>query len=464
MTDTLDIEQARRRSVTQGDVEEARSGSMPLTILMGPLGLLSEIPGLQAHGQLGLPSPGSKARDVLLSLAPTFEPSWAGAQFKAISKQAALGFRLEDATDSERRIKFGQKLLIGYDGSYVAGVQRGLQDFLNTNTGMVVEIARVSNARGSRVAGLFHLDALRCFRTADPARPILYQNWRGEYHLLDEENIIAISDLPSPRVEMRGMGQCAADRAWATIIKLAGVEIYFREKITGARNLAIHIIRGLSWDKLNSALSTSEEAHAERGFILYKGSTIIPYQQDNELQLITIPLAEVPDGFSVEEERKDARKVYAWNIGLNPDELVERPAGLNSGLSAQVADESAEGQGLAAWRKAWELAITHKVLPGSTTFYLATNDMRDKKLKADWQKSAIDAAGALVERQILSGPQALNWLVDQGVLEKALLPQDVTPAGVVTDNEKVPTGGDAPVQAQALLAQAQPPVPQERMV
>jgi hypothetical protein len=54
--------------------------------------------------------------------------------------------------------------------------------------------------------------------------------------------------------------------------------------------------------------------------------------------------------------------------------------------------------------------------------------------------------------------------VDQGVLEKALLPQDVTPAGVVTDNEKVPTGGDAPVQAQALLAQAQPPVPQERMV
>lgn len=440
MTDLLDIAEARKRSLTKDDSIPATQGAF--TVLMGPIGLLSGVPGLAQHGQFALPPIGSVQRDQLLAMTPYFETMWSAVLFKLISKKVAQGFRVEDSDDSARRVKQAQSLILSYDGGYASGLQRGLRDYLTTNMGMVVEKARVSNARGSRIAGLFHLDALRCYATADPNKPLVYWSYYGGYHLLDAEDVIRITDMPSPRVEMRGYGQCAADRAWNAILKLAAVEVYFLEKITGTRNLAIHLVSGISDAQLTDALNTSNEGRAARGFVLYKGSTIIPMlDTEKPPTLITIPLAEVPDGFDVTEERKDAYKRYAHCAGMNVDDLVERPAGLNSGLSAQVADEAAAGQGMAAFDKQLELALSHTVLPGSTTFYLGNGeDWRDAKAKADAQKARADVLKTYVDAGSISPYQMLQAAVDEGDLPAAYLPQDVTDAGVISDNDKLVSG------------------------
>jgi hypothetical protein len=331
MMTAADVEQARKRSVTRQDAIPATAAA-PFTILMGPVGLLSGIPGIAQYGQFALPPQGSIGRDRLLSQTPGFETMWAAVIFKLISKKVAQGFRIEDADDSQRRIKAAQQLVLGYDGSYASGLQRGLQDYLLTDMGMVVEKARQSSARGSRIAGLFHLDALRCYPTGDPQKPIVYWSYYGGYHLLDAEDVIRITDMPSPRVEMRGYGFCSASRAWATILKLAAVEVYFREKITGTRNLAIHFVTGVSDRMMRDALNTSEDARDQRGFVLYKGSTIIPIlDMSSQPTVVTIPLAEVPDGYNVTEEREDAYKRYAHSTGANVEDFVQSPAGLNTG-------------------------------------------------------------------------------------------------------------------------------------
>lgn len=444
MSDQLsqaDIEQARKRSVTQQDAIPATAAA-PFTILMGPVGLLSGIPGIAQYGQFALPPSGSIVRDRLLSQTPGFETMWSAAIFKSISKKIAQGFRIEDADDSQRRIKQAQQLVLGYDGSYASGLQRGMQDYLLTDMGMIVEKARQSSARGSRVAGLFHLDALRCYPTGDPAKPIVYWSYYGGYHLLDAEDVIRITDMPSPRVELRGYGMCSASRAWATILKLAAVEVYFREKITGTRNLAIHIVNGVSDKQMRDALNSSEEMRNERGFVLYKGSTIIPMTEMAATPtVVTIPLAEVPDGFNVAEERTDAYRRYAHSIGMNVEEFVPAAAGLNTGLSTQIRDEGIAGQGMAAFDKNWELALTHTVLPGSTTFYMGTNeDWRDQKMKADAQKARADMLAVYVQNGALSPMQMLNAGVDSGDLDQAFLPDDATEAGDINDNEKLISG------------------------
>lgn len=446
MTDLIaDVEDARKRSVTRQDTLPAQNGAF--TVLLGPVGLLSAIPGIAQYGQFALPPQGSRVRDQLLSSTLAFETMWSALIFKLISKKVAQGFRIEDADDSARRVKQAQQLILGYDGSYATGLQRGLQDYLLTDMGMVVEKARVSNARGARIAGLFHLDALRCYPTGDPNKPIVYWSYYGGYHLLDAEDVIRIVDMPSPRVELRGYGFCAASRAWATIIKLAAVEVYFREKITGTRNLAIHIVNGISDVQLRDALNTSEDAREQRGFVLYKGSTIIPMLKNEAPTVVTIPLAEVPDGFDVTEERRDAYKRYAHSAGANVDDFVERPAGLNSGLSAQIQDEATAGQGMAAFDKNWELALTHTTLPGSVTFYMGTgDDWRDQKMQADAKKARADMWAVYVANGAISPMQMLNAAVDAGDLNAAFLPQDATESGVVDDNEKLISG-----ERQALL-------------
>jgi hypothetical protein len=258
---------------------------------------------------------------------------------------------------------------------------------------------------------------------------------------------------------MRGYGFCSASRAWATILKLAAVEVYFREKITGTRNLAIHFVTGVSDRMMRDALNTSEDARDQRGFVLYKGSTIIPIlDMSSQPTVVTIPLAEVPDGYNVTEEREDAYKRYAHSTGANVEDFVQSPAGLNTGLSTQIRDEANAGQGMAAFDKNWELALTHTTLPGSTVFYMGTNeDWREQTMQAQAEKARADKLKVYVDAGALSPMQMLNAAVDAGDLDQAYLPKDATEAGNVDDNEKL-VGGQAQARLPVItpLPSAQP--------
>ncbi len=144
--------------------------------------------------------------------------------------------------------------------------------------------------------------------------------------------------------------------------------------------------------------------------------------------------------------------------GANVEEFVPAPGGLNTGLSTQIRDEANAGQGMASFDKNWELALTHTTLPGSTTFYMGTNeDWRDQKMKADAEKARADKLKVYVDAGALSAMQMLNAAVDAGDLDQAFLPKDATEAGDINDNEKLITG-DAQARMPVItpLPSAQP--------
>lgn len=452
----------RRHSVTRDDVVATTRGAVPLTVVVGPAdlrwgGLLEGVQGAN-----GLPRYGSRARDQILADSTLIENMWAAAVGLAISKQAAIGWTVEDDAQSDIRIKRAQDLLLAFDGGYVAGLSRHLRDYLLTNNGAFVEIVRASNARGSRVLGLMHLDSLRCWRTADPAYPVLYQSRYGELHRLPAENVIALADLPSARADAYGYGQCAADRAWSTIMQRAAVETYVREKVTGTRNLALHFITNVNADRLREALNATEADQAQRGFVLYRGSTIVPMLGGGGGEtptLITIPLAEIPDGFDIDLARHAANQLYANALGIPVQDIEPLSGqGLGTGTQTVILAEAAQGHGLAAWRRAWQQAVTHRVLPASTTFAFAGNDIRDRQARAGVLAQVAGAVGGLVAQGILRPDQALNVLVDEGVIDRAYLPQDVTPGAVLADTDK-PLGAEADATNATAAAPAALPTP-----
>jgi hypothetical protein len=453
MTDESDV---LRKSVTENDTTTAHS-SGPVSVFVGPANVSAfwnGTGGLIGHiaGATGLPYNGAKRADVILAESVLVEDMWASAIFKAISKQMALGFTIADKTESTRRLRQAQQLLLNFDGNYEYGLSRHLRDFLTTDNGAFIEIVRQSSAAGSKVIGLRHLDSLRCYRTGDPERPVVYVDRAGVQHVMRSEDVIFFSDMPSPRMEMYGIGICAARRAFSTILKVVAMETYFREKVSGSRNLAIHIVNGITAQQLEGALNTAETAQRGKGFVVYRGSTLIPMLKDEPPALVTIPLAEIADGFNVEQERRNAYLTYANAIGVFVGEVQPlSQQGLGTGMQSVVLADMSEGTGLAAWRKLFSNAITHRVLTTNTTFAFATSDYQERLQRADGLAKMGTALKTLIESQILSNSQALNVLVDEQYLPREFLQTDQTAGGAVVDTDAV--SNDMPVETETINGQ-----------
>jgi hypothetical protein len=449
---------AIKKSVTRDDGQRVtQSGGF--TVVVGPstwgqflgAGLLEGI-----KGATGLPPYGTKAADAILSETPMIENMWASALSTAISKQTSLGFEIEDTTESARRIKQAQELMLNLDGNYTSGLAKVLRDYLTTDNGGFIEIVRSSSAAGSKVVGLMHLDSLRCYRTGDPKFPLIYVDMRGRQHVMRADDVLMFADTPSPRTEHYGMGISAARRAFETILKLTAIETYVREKVSGRRNLAIHIVNGITSDQLGQALNSSAAMQDQKGYVVYNGSTIIPMIRNETPSIATIPLAEIPDGFDANTERSDAYLRYANALGIFVGEIQPLSGqGLGTGTQTVVLEEAAEGRGLAGFRKQFAHAITHQVFPSAVTFHFAVSDQKDRKAKADTLSAWAGALKPLVEMQVISPAQALNVLVDDGYLPREFLATDETAGGVVTDSENVETTAQAAQIADQAQAEAQ---------
>lgn len=425
----------RRHSVTARDTYDRAGG--PVTIMLGPSswgGVLSSGLLEGVKGATGLPPYGTKSADAILAETPLIENMWASAVNTTLSKQVAIGFQITDTTKNARRIDKAKQIMLDFDGSYSLGLSKHVRDFLTTDNGAFIEIIRASNARGSRIVGLAHLDSLRTYRTNDSDYPVIYQDYRGEFHRLRHEEVIMLSDMPSARVEHRGLGMCAARRAFETILKMCAIETYVREKVSGSRNLAIHIVNGITDMQLRDALMSSQEAQSQRGFVVYKGSTIIPMLKSENPSVVTIPLAEVPDGFNADSERKDAYLRYANALGVFVGEIQPLSGqGLGTGTQTVVLEEAAEGRGMAAWRRAFTLALTHHVFPTTTTFTFASNDVRDKKMRIDTLSMASGAIRNFLDTGVLTADQIRNYLVDEEIFPQEFLQFDVTSTSSSSD-------------------------------
>jgi hypothetical protein len=419
----------RNNSVTKRDyVPSADQGVFAWTIYD---------PGAMASPTPQLPYHGTRERDRILTATLDLEDMWSSAVNKAVTKIAVRGYEVSDNDDSTRRTEAGQALARDFDGpaEYRAGMAKVVQDFLLTDNGWFVEVARASDKPGAKVQALYHLDSFRCYRTGNLDYPVLYLDWDGVFHKLRADQVIYGSDMPSPRARMFGKGRCAASRAFQTIVKLSAVETYFREKITGSRALALHFVTGVSKQQLLDAMESGEAEKVRRGHVVYKGAVMIPIQTDQAINIATIDLASVPDGFDVDLERKDAYLRYANALGVPVQDIQPLSGqGLGTGTQTIVLDEAAEGQGLAYFVKDFEDKINHLVMPKQTIFQIKVNDVRDQQAKATLDKAKADMLVALLAGGVISQQMALQMAVDDGIVPPEFLPQDVTPAGMLTDS------------------------------
>lgn len=433
---------------------------------------------------IDLPPRWSRTGDYILASTVDHNDMWAEAVGKAISKKIAQGWQVKDNAKSEQRTKRYQQILLNANKGKGWGHFLGqhLLDYLTTNNGAFIEIIWSSpRARyapdGSlkpigRVLGIQHLDSARCTRLTDDDLyqyrahvafrygidevdvtaanfPVLYTDMRGRGHLLWRWQVIDLVDMPSGRIEHRGTGLCAAARAYHTIHKMAGLERYVAEKITGERVLEIHLVNGIQAEQMSEALESAAEQQRAKRYQKYRGVVVIPALAMNApIGGYRIPIAEVPDGFTAKDEREEERIKYATALGIPVRDLQPAPAGLNSGATALIEAERAEGTGLAAWDKQFEHGLNQWVFPETTEFGWDEGSLRDEENKAKVSKLRADTRTVMITAGEISAKQALQMAADAGDVPEEFLAVDETPQDSLDDDDKAITPEERQEAAQ----------------
>lgn len=433
-----------QRSVTKNDWNDRPYPGAFHFMLPGPMSAAQDLPPFW-----------SIARDWMLYSTLYRESMWSAAISIAISKVVAMGFDID--SEIPLRAKRAQNLFLNMDAGkgYVSGLQKHLQSFCLTGNGGPIEIVRASSAAGSRILGLVPLDTFRATRTGDPDIPIIYQDRRGGWHEMRDYDVMLLSDMPDQSDTWFGLGHCAAERAYRTILKLESIERYVYEKVSGQRALSLYFVNGVMPGQVQMAVDTAKSDAQAKGIVTYLGATIIPLAGDIPVDVKEVPLAELPDGFNRKEEWDIALNTYARCLGIAVQDLQPLSGqGLGTGTQSQVLDEAAKGQGLAAWRQMFEHAVNEYALDDKTTFAIRTSDIRDREREA---KVSLDFATTMSAWFAMGMPygQIVNYAVDNDQLPPEYRVEgDLTPGEIISDDEK-PDQLDADAETAA-ANQAQP--------
>lgn len=415
------------------------------------------VDGGYGRGAAGLPPHWSMARDVILAATPFLSDFWDSALRTAVNQIIVRQFTVKDSEDSARRLERSQGMLLDFGGPamYSESLSQVAADFFTTDNGGWCEVEHEGRTRSGKPAGrpiaLHHLDSLRVWRTGNREYPAVYVDLQGQYHRMHASTVFSIVDQPSARLGLWGVGRSAASSNWRTILLAGALEQYLLEKVSGSRALALHFVKGVSRQRLDDAAHTSDEAQAQKGQVIYKGAVIIPVLDD--VQVATVDLAGIPDGFQAAELRQLIALNTALALGMPYTDIATLQGGqFGTGTQSQVIDESRKGRGVESFVRQWERKLNRLVLPKRTTVDMFGIDVRDQKAEADVKTAEATYVKTLIEAGVASAQQAGNYLADAGMWPAEFVQEDATTGGALTDS-----GQDSKVAGEAEPGQAPAP-------
>lgn len=394
------------------------------------------------------PSNFFNSRDRVLLSTPKHEAQWANALAIATTQIAAWDWAVE--SDIPLRRKRAQQVLQNSTAGIFVGMvpllTAHLRGFLTTGIG-VVEIERETSAYSSRVKALHHLNPLRCRLTDDPKFPVLYIDKHSQVHKLPFHDVLLFGDQIDPSLGEIDGPESAAVRAYRKIALMAAIDKYIYEKVTGKRPLAIHFIQGLTETRLQEGIASTQHDRERNGGGIYMGAAAVPVPGDIPVNIVSIPLAEMPDGFDPQNLRDDAYIAYANAIGLDVNDIDPRLAqrqSLGSGAQALILDRKSKGKGLTAWRKQWIENLNQWALDTSTKFVFSDRNVDDETKQAQLSKARMDAIKGMLDAQLITPEQARNLLVDMEELPRDFLDTDMPGGNKLDGEDKEQPGKDKP--------------------
>ena len=237
--------------------------------------------------------------------------------FNIVARDMSTASHVNEAAATEQRLRNFSEFGAGLDVT----MAKFYEDLLSTDNGGFIEIIGKGNPAGpieGQPVALRHLDSVRCTRTGDPVFPILYTGKDGRQRKMHFSRVIAVSQMPSPRRELNGVGYCAVSRALDFGQALLDITLFKREKLGSRPTDGILLGKGIRGEDImktmRAAATHVESTGARAGYWVALGSD----STDVDMDLIQLKSME---GIDEQSATAMSMAAIALAFGLEPADL-----------------------------------------------------------------------------------------------------------------------------------------------
>jgi len=290
--------------------------------------------------------------------------------------------------------------------------------FWSTNMGSIVELG--TEGKGGPVRALYHVDPTVCALTGNYKTPLRYYPKRGKMQNWKEDEYFRVASLPSIYEEMRGLGNCAIDRALQLGVLMKAVYRYDEERL-GARAprglLLLSGINRMQWDEAMQA----RDVELDQNRMKYFDAVAVLASTAANVDAKLVALSELPTSFNLKEWTDMVLYGYALCFGYDASEFYPVQYGaLGRGNEVALQHEKATGKGRLDFVLGFQEQI-QRVLPDSVTFTFDQRDEEGDLLHARVEQAWVDVVETMytatsTDGSMISLEEARVLLADYGII------------------------------------------------
>ncbi len=367
MADKVDVDTTQEliAEATGAKVLLTESGGYPVTV--SPL---FGVGSLARAGEL-LPPWWSSRRDLELSAFWKRSPHLSSALYNAQAKLVGIPLQVvaRDPTDPEHRIEAEAMTMYinessDFNKSWHVTYAKFIEDLLTQDNGAFIEVIGDGLANGPLFGpgmGMRHLDARRCTRTSNPIYPVVYLAEDNKKYKMHWTRVIYISQMPSPRAEMHGVGFCAISRAVDIAQNLVDIAVYKQERLGSRPPNVVVLGKGITGQQIMEAFVAGEQEASNRNQTRYSRTVAIG-SENPEIDLKVVELAHL-DPFDEETSINLGMYAIALAFGLDAGELWPSGKGSSNKVDANIRRLTTRGKLPAQTTSEMATQINQKMLP-----------------------------------------------------------------------------------------------------
>lgn len=295
----------------------------------------------------------------------TFSAKVLNVPMHIVARDNSIRSHVEEAEKIEDSLLANSGITTGWHSE----MSKFITDFLTADNGAFLYIMGSPNRADRPLVGpstgIYHLDSGRISRTGNKEFPIIFRDRVGTLYKIHHTRCIALSDLPSPELEMNGVGLCAITRALDSASEQGDISNYTREKMGSKPQRGILYVKtGGTIGELEDAVRKAEQKDLAQGNAFYSRTALLaPRNPNGVLELDLVELSRLPDGFNRRDSAILNMSHIAAAFGLDLRDL-SFPLGLSGGKQdAEVQDRKGRGKGIGDFIKTISEEINMRLIP-----------------------------------------------------------------------------------------------------
>lgn len=379
-----------------------------------------------------------KLRDAELRNFITSENMFASALSIVASRNASFSWNI---TGGERTAERMQDILENANGGlgwHHLIIQTSL-DLYTQDSGAFWEIDRYGNTPSSPIREINHLDAARCYHTGNREKPVIYIDRLSRQHELPWYNVITFAEMPVPVEGLYGLQYCALTRLIKAIQVRKNIIQREYEKTAGRNTKAIQLVKGITTQQLNDAISQANITADAAGLTRWMNPIIVgTLDPKADVGHDTIEIASMPDDYDAEVFYKQYIGQIAMAFLSDYQEFGPLPGGnLGTSTQSQILHLKNHGKGPGLFRRLIEHSVNTRIMPRNCRMNFMDPDFEAEKTEAEVKKLRAETRAIRIKSFEIT-PQAARQIAnDEGDLPQDIMAmigeQDVT-EDVVVDN------------------------------